>query len=675
MKTKFIKIVFILGILLVSNNVVAQKSDSLKTKDILHMSLEDMMNMEVVTASKVMQKIQDVPANVRVITAQEILERGYFTLEDALADLPGFQFRNILGFNTYTFLRGLPSQNNLILVMIDGIQINELNSGGFYGGGQYNLSNVERIEVVYGPASALYGTNAVSGIINIITKKPGSDDGGHVSSGIGNFGKLITDFSYDYYNEDQDFGVRVAGMYKQNKKANLKEENGDYNWTNDMENFEDDLAFDAMIKFKGFTWGTYFQNKKASRTTNYKTIGSKYLDHGTSWNIRFLNSCLQHVYDKNEKWINQAKVYFRNATVKDNTIGYIIKTDTSSPGEQVAYFRPNHLIGIEEQFNYNPSNKLNLIAGTVFELETLSEGFTKSYSQSQSEKPEKPEKPDIINNNLLSFYLQGQYKFIKSMVFTAGIRQDFSNYYGNVLTPRFAVVFNKGAFTAKALYNEAFRAPKPWDYTWGDGNDNLDPERMKSGELFVSYRFGDHFSLEGSIFRNIINDLFVKETIKINDSTEIKRWTNKDEVTTTGTEIGIRYSIEKFQAYLNYTNNHSHDLNDLHVTEISDDILNLGFTYEPVSNLILNFRANYLGDRKNPKEIATTGSDIIEDAFVFHTAITYYISGFSFQVVANNLLNTEYYHPSNRPPDRYRQPQRSVLMKVAFTFGKKNNDK
>ena len=76
----------------------------------------------------------------------------------------------MVSINSYVFQRGVPSQNNLIVLLVDGIQINELNSGGFYGGGQYNLSNVERIEVVYGPASALYGTNAISGIVNIITK-------------------------------------------------------------------------------------------------------------------------------------------------------------------------------------------------------------------------------------------------------------------------------------------------------------------------------------------------------------------------------------------------------------------------------------------------------------------------------------------------------------------------
>ncbi len=164
--------IFILLLTLFSvNNLSAQQRDTLQAEDILKMSITDLMNAKVITASKMSQSIRDVAANVRIITAEQIRTRGYFTLEEALSDLPGFQFRNILGYNSYVFMRGAPSQNNLILLLVDGIQINEINSGGFYAGGQFILSDVETIEVVYGPASAMYGTNAVSGIINIITKK------------------------------------------------------------------------------------------------------------------------------------------------------------------------------------------------------------------------------------------------------------------------------------------------------------------------------------------------------------------------------------------------------------------------------------------------------------------------------------------------------------------------
>ena len=162
--------------------------------ELLTLSLSDLMNLKVVSALKSPQTINRVPATVRVITADQIRERGYFTLEDALADLPGFQFRNIQGFNSYVFMRGVPSQNNKILLLMDGIQINELNSGGFYGGGQFNLANIERIEVVYGPASALYGTNAVSGIINLITYEPRNVEGGSVSALAGSLDARLADF-------------------------------------------------------------------------------------------------------------------------------------------------------------------------------------------------------------------------------------------------------------------------------------------------------------------------------------------------------------------------------------------------------------------------------------------------------------------------------------------------
>lgn len=133
-------------------------AQDLDLDDLLDMDLEAFV--EVVAASKTSQQPHEVPATVRVITADQIRENGYLTLEDALSDLPGFQAHNHVGYNNQVFARGIPDQNQLILLLIDGVQTNELSSGSFYSGGHYNLSNVKRIEVMYGPASSLYGTNA-----------------------------------------------------------------------------------------------------------------------------------------------------------------------------------------------------------------------------------------------------------------------------------------------------------------------------------------------------------------------------------------------------------------------------------------------------------------------------------------------------------------------------------
>ena len=216
--------------------------------EVLDLSLADLLNLRVETALKQPYTINQVPATVRVITADQIRERGYLTLEDALADLPGFQFRNIQGFNSYVFLRGVPSQNNKLLVLVDGVQINELNSGGFYAGGQFNLAAVQQIEIVYGPASSLYGTNAVSGIVNLITRAPESSEGGRIGLSAGNFDTRSVDFHYGAHDPDRRLGFTLSGMYKHSDKADLGGLQGDGNWTGALDNFETDLSLDGRLR-------------------------------------------------------------------------------------------------------------------------------------------------------------------------------------------------------------------------------------------------------------------------------------------------------------------------------------------------------------------------------------------------------------------------------------------
>lgn len=655
-KKKFLYKLLIFIVIIFSTISLYSQEKSLD--ELLELNLEELMNLEVVSATKTVQKIYDAPATVRVITAKQIIDRGYVTLEEALSDLPGFQFRNIVGFNSYVFQRGIPSQNNLILVLVDGIQINELNSGGFYGGAQYNLSNVERIEVVYGPASALYGTNAVSGIINIITNDPKNNKGFSISVLYGTFNTLNTDLSYGYYNEKSDFGFLFSGMFKQTEKADLSGKKGDNNWTENMENFEDDFSFDAKITFKNFTSGIIFQDKQASRTTNYRTINSKYLDRGTNWHIRFINGYLKHIYDKYEKWSLSSQLYYRNATVLNNTIAFI---DTT----QVGYYRPNDLIGFETTFNYIPHKKLNLIGGIVFESENLSERFSKTESNSPDEKPPTPPKPNMTTNSLLSFYMQAQYLLMKHLQLTTGIRFDNSSVYNRVLTPRVGMVYNKEHLTAKLLYMEAFRAPKPWDYNWGEGNPELEPEWMNSMEAVLAYDLLENLRVEASIYRNNIYDILDKDTY-------LNMWVNHGELETKGIELNVDYYTRHFNTYLNYTYNDSRYDNGNEVPEIAKHSANIGIQFIFTDKFKFNISGNYLGRRKNPHIILATGNDIVDPAFVLNSVLT--LSNFhnlNFQLSIKNVLDKKYYHTSNRsnpdyPVSRFRQPQRTIMLKIGY---------
>jgi iron complex outermembrane receptor protein len=663
-KVKSVVLYTILPIVVFNTALFAQESDTLKAEDILKMSFDDLMNVQVISASKVQQQIKDVSATVQVISAEQIQDRGYFTLEEALSDLPGFQFRNIVGFNSYVFMRGAPSQNNLILLLVDGVQMNELNSGGFYGGGQFNLSDVERIEVVYGPASALYGTNAISGIVNLITKNPDEKNQGHISVLGGNFKTGMADFSLKNYDADKEFGYTISSMYKTSEKADLAGAEGDNNWTNDMENFENDLSISAKLKFKSFTAGIVYQEKKASNTTYYKSVGEKYLDKNTLWDIVFFNGYLKYASHNNDTWALNSMLYYRNATVKPNTIDDIIKATDTTSGNQVAYYRPNQLIGLENQFNYYATERIMIIGGITGEIEQLSDGFSISVSNSQYIAPPAPQTPNLLTNKLFSYFVQVQYKIFDQLSFICGLRHDFSSYYGQVFTPRTGLVFNGNKLTAKLLYNEAFRAPKPWDYKYGLGNTDLKPEKMRSIELALSYLVMDNLSIGSSIYKNLIKDKLTKEYTVAGD-----RWINKDKLSTLGFELYGNYSVNDFLIYTNYTYTDSYDQEDVYIPEISMHTANAGITYSYTSNIKINLRANFTGERKNPSIIPNTGKDIIDDALVLHGCISYLdLKGFDFQLKVNNILDQEYYHPSNRFAGRYRQPQRTITFKGSYNF-------
>ncbi len=636
--------------------------------ELLDLDMTDLVRLKVVSALKQPETINRVPATVRVITAEEIRDNGYFTLEDALAGLPGFQFRNILGFNSYVFMRGVPGQNNKILVLVDGIQVNELNSGGFYGGGQYNLANVDRIEVVYGPASALYGTNAVSGIISILTRDPKDAPGGRAEVLAGNFQTRLADIRYAAYDKKKDLGFSVAAMTKRSDKADLGGKAGDFNWTEELDNFEKDIAVDARLRVKDFSAGLLLQDKDASYATTQSVIAeegpTRVSDHGVNWHIRFLNVWAAYSYDRKENWSFRSTAYYRNATVLDDTVPVIELPTADSPGRQFRYYRPNHLIGNETLFRWNPAARWRFSFGLVLEKERLAETISITESGSANELPPVPPGPKMLDNRLVSVFAQSQISLSGAMDLVLGVRHDDSSYYGAVTTPRIGLVYNRGKATAKVLYMEAFRAPRPWDYTNGLGNPDLEPEKIRSFEAAGGWAFSPALRFDLSVYRNRLSNLLTRV-----DEAEGWRWANFGSVTTTGCEAGLNYRRGRVNAYVNYTYAGSLDARDEQVAEIAPHGANAGFLYAFTSRLRVSVRGLYLGERKNLKIIPSTGNDRIAPAFILHAALTLKLSReVDLQLAVNNLLDAVYYHPSNLPPSRFRQPQRSFRISAGYSF-------
>jgi len=627
---------------------------------LLDAGIEGLLDAEIVSASKSRQRLDEVPAYVQVVTQKEIKERGYQTIEDLLSDLPGFQFRNIQGFNSYVFQRGIASQNNLILLMIDGVQVNELNSGGFYGGGQYLMSNIAQVEIVYGPASALYGTNAISGIINLITKKETDSQGAILSASYGSFNTYALSGGYGYNNTNGNYGYRVSGQYYSTQKTPLSGIEGDNNWGNDLENFEHDVSIDLTGHFKQFSLIFNVQDKRASRATNYRSEGTHYLDNGTLWNIRFLTGQIQYNYTS-EKYNFTPRLYYRNSSVRSNTIAYV--TDTS----QVGYFRPGNLVGIDLLNQYQPFKPLNIIGGVSFENENLAEDYGISQSSSSTEKPAIPPHPSMMNNNLISAYLQSELKLVKSVTLTTGLRYDYSSYYGEILTPRVSIAYNRRNFSSRLNYNEAFRAPKPWDFVAGAGNSGLKPEKIKSAEWINSIKLSGHLLGSVTLYRNYLENI-------ISTQTAGGLWYrgNSGKITTDGLEFEFKIRKQNFTSWVNYTYNYSIDNDKIIVPEISKHMANAGFQYYPVRKFNFGLRGNYTGKRKNASLSLNNSSGEQQFPDINPSLILHFSAGYSFSeyfdcsLYINNILDTKYYHTSNRPPDRYAQAERSIRIELRY---------
>jgi len=598
-------------------------------------------------------------STVRVISASQIRDRGYFRLDDALADLPGIQRRDTIGLNSYAFFRGIPNQNNLTLLLIDGVQVNELNSGGFYGGGQYNLSNTKRIEVVYGPDSALYGTNAVSGVINIVTKDPWDDPGLRIQGLYGSFGTVSADMGYSYWEPEKRRGFRLAAMYKTSNRADLTGSRGGDYWTADLETFETDLSMDGKFVWKNLTVGINYLNRAASSATYHTALGTEYLDHDTYWNIHFFNAHAGYEWKLSPSFELIVKAMYRNATVADNSV-----REVTTAG-QFGFYRPNHLLGQETMLVWSPLTDLSLTAGVVTDWERLADGYATSQSDSPELAPPHPDAPEFSDNFLVSSYLQARYELWGMLQLDAGARYDYSTLYDHVVTPRGGLMFHRGNFRARFSYGEGFRAPKPWDYTDGEGNSGLVPDRIRSAELGASYTFMEKVRFGVTGYRNVLFDVLAREDLSDNKW----RWANRGRVDVWGLEAEIDVYIWKTRTFANYTYTHSRDEEGNPVPEIADHMANLGIALDFTKQIRLDVRCSYQGVRKTQYPIDSSGGTLLDDAFLLNSTLSFIdFGGFDLQFIVQNALDAEYYHPSNQIPARYRQPQRTFMVNGGYRF-------
>ncbi|RJP94838.1 MAG: TonB-dependent receptor [Desulfobacteraceae bacterium] len=193
--------------------------------DLMSLSIEELIDVEVVSVSRLPEKPFTAPAAVSVITQEDIPRSGYTSIAEILRMVPGLEVAQIDGNKFAISSRGFNGRYaNKLLVQMDGRTLySSLHSGVYWEVQDYLLQDIERIEIVRGPGATLWGVNAVNGIINIVTKSSKDTQGGYADAAYGNkvqFGDLRYGGA-----AGENFTYRIYGKYvNRDPQLNVLEE-------------------------------------------------------------------------------------------------------------------------------------------------------------------------------------------------------------------------------------------------------------------------------------------------------------------------------------------------------------------------------------------------------------------------------------------------------------------
>ncbi|MFA5259982.1 MAG: TonB-dependent receptor [Candidatus Omnitrophota bacterium] len=461
-------------------------------EDLLDLSLEELLNV-VVGASKREEAVEDSPAVVTVITEKEIKDFGANTLFDILQRAPSIQMLSSnFWIQNLASMRGDLDQHldTRVLLLINGRPVRDGMMGGinFAVYTNFPIDIIERIEVIRGPGSVLYGTNAFDGVINIVTKKIKEDTEFSASTGVGSFSaaRETVNMLYDKHN----ISLNTALMYFDEKgwKFEAKDQTGVSNSINySEENFG--------------VFGNYSYNFNEGKTDII--LNSFYSDYSVS-HFGIVPNWTHTGKTIGRKYFNDLELAHK---ISDDWAVHTNLTMNANPWSTYTNIENNEdfLDWIYETYAQGTLfEKVNLIAGGLVEDRTL----TKVESGSSFS--------DTYFQRNYTGYTQVDYKPFEKLKLITGTQFVKPYRVDGKFIVRVGGIYNfDKKFGTKLLYGEAYRAPYPAEQYMAIsslvGNPNLKPEQIATvdWQLFYTAR-----KVDASItfFRSRYTDIITRTT-------------------------------------------------------------------------------------------------------------------------------------------------------------------
>jgi outer membrane receptor for ferrienterochelin and colicin len=523
--------------------------------------LQKQLNKNVTVSSSKALTTRETPGIISVVTSQEIQNAGARDITDVLRLVPGFDIGQDLQFVMGIGLRGNWANEGKVLVMMDGQPFNELLYQTVAIGNRFPVDAIERIEIIRGPGSAVYGGSAEYGVINIITKAAESLNGIAVygtggfhadATGRKNAGVMIakrtTDFAWDFS------AFKGKGIISDNSQyQDLYQENDVQNLAKTT--YSDPMNLNLGLKYKSLAVRTMYDKFETGDPFSFVSYKSFFADikYGIKVSDKFRVTPQFKYYDQTP-WTYGTKGF-------------------SAPDFEV---HAKRMIGQVEAM-YDISRKVNVTAGGL-------------YFQDKSDYATVLETFSGDPNLKLSNYALFAQALMKHRLANAtiGFRYEKNNRYGAAFVPRLALTKKIENFHFKVLYSQAFRAPSLQNINIALGG-KIKPEKSDVFEIELGYQFTPEMLLAVNAFNIATRNVMVYGSEGTGN--EFQEWyENSAKSGTNGIEVV--YSIRKKSWYANLTYSYSHAIsgNTVSVYEVPQTAKH--FAGFPASKITLNTAVN-----------------------------------------------------------------------------------
>ena len=473
---------------------------------IFDLSLEELMNLKVEIASKVELTQRESPAIVSVITQEELKNSGCRDMIDVLRLIPGIEFGIDVQGVVSIIMRGNWAHEGKVLLMLDGIPLNELNYSTIQFGSRFSIDQIEKIELIRGPGSAIYGGYAELGVINIISKNPQTINGLQMGADYGQMTKTFARRNAHFsvgkkINDNFEFKFHLfGGQANRSDKIYTDVFGNSYDMTNQSK--IEPLNFNFYSKIYDLNIKVFYEN--------YKVFSRDFFDLIVSKDYSFEFKTIYFETDYNFKISNnfsiQPKISFKNS-IPWHTKGILTQNSTDSLYYNfLNYHTQVQRIAPSLMFLYDFNQNINLIGGIEYYYD-IARNLTTDSNLVFWTNSKKVEFQNI------SVFAQA---LIKSNIanITIGGRLEKHSIYNTAFAPRIAFTKVLDDLHFKLLFSGAFRSPSIENI---DANASLDslkipnirPEKLYTAELEMGYKISKTMQASVNIFHIIIKDPIV----------------------------------------------------------------------------------------------------------------------------------------------------------------------